>query len=179
MFPLRLARKDANEPRWSDQRAIEAAFTAEPSRAFTVEALVLVAFRGVNRVEKKHRVSCSVPPTTSPSGSAGAPRRAAHRRRHHVLQPCRFAILRGGTLTAVCVHGPSAGQDGDPGAQLAALDDPQGPQGKWRQWMEPGRPWWEEVEIERCRRSGDHARADELDAKLAREAEAWCPGSWP
>ena len=39
------------------ERAIEEAFTAEPSRAFTVEALALVAFQGVNRVAKKHRVA--------------------------------------------------------------------------------------------------------------------------
>ena len=39
------------------ERAIEAAFTAEPSRAFPVETLALVAFPGVNRLEKKHRIA--------------------------------------------------------------------------------------------------------------------------
>jgi len=44
-------------PPGSLYRPIGAAFLAEPSRAFTVEALVLVSFRTVNRTEKKHRVA--------------------------------------------------------------------------------------------------------------------------
>ena len=39
------------------ERPVEAAFTTGPSRAFTVEDLVRIAYGGVNRVEKKHRVA--------------------------------------------------------------------------------------------------------------------------
>jgi hypothetical protein len=39
------------------ERAIEALFTAEPSRTFSTDELVEVVYRGVNRIEKKHRVA--------------------------------------------------------------------------------------------------------------------------
>jgi hypothetical protein len=39
------------------QRAIETLFAAEPSRTFSTDELVKVVYRGVNRVEKKHRVA--------------------------------------------------------------------------------------------------------------------------
>jgi hypothetical protein len=38
-------------------RAIEAALEAEPDNAFTVEDLCDRVYRGINRVEKKHRVA--------------------------------------------------------------------------------------------------------------------------
>lgn len=39
------------------ESAIEAAFEAEPDRAFTTEELVLQVYPGLNRAEKKHRVA--------------------------------------------------------------------------------------------------------------------------
>jgi hypothetical protein len=39
------------------QRAIEAAFARSPSETFTVEELGAFAYPGLNRVEKRHRVS--------------------------------------------------------------------------------------------------------------------------
>jgi hypothetical protein len=39
------------------ERAIVEAFVAEPDNAFTVEDLCDCVYRGVNRVEKKHRVA--------------------------------------------------------------------------------------------------------------------------
>lgn len=39
------------------ERAIEAAFTANPDLAFTVPDLAALAFPGLNQLEKKHRVS--------------------------------------------------------------------------------------------------------------------------
>jgi hypothetical protein len=54
---------------------------------------------------------------------------------------------------------------------LAALDDPS-IKVDWRENMEPGGSGWCHVEIELCRRSGDHARADELEAKCKAEAKA-------
>ncbi len=39
------------------ERAIEAAFEAEPDRAFTTEELVFQVYPGLNRCEKKHRVA--------------------------------------------------------------------------------------------------------------------------
>jgi hypothetical protein len=39
------------------QQAIETLFAAEPSRTFSTDELVEAVYRGVNRVEKKHRVA--------------------------------------------------------------------------------------------------------------------------
>src|SRR5215469_4163006 len=39
------------------ERAIEALFTANPSRTFSTDEIVEAIYRGVNRIEKKHRVS--------------------------------------------------------------------------------------------------------------------------
>jgi hypothetical protein len=39
------------------ERAIIAAFKAEPDRAFTTEELALAVYAGLNRAEKKHRVA--------------------------------------------------------------------------------------------------------------------------
>lgn len=147
------------------ERAIEAAFRAEPSRAFTVEALALVVFRGINRIEKKHRV-------------------AVLRAAHSVAERSGWRVMREGGLSFYnpvelrsyaqamlrfhargdTARGITAGLE----RNLYALDDPS-IKVDWRQYMEPGSSWWEVVEIERCRRSGDHARADELQAK--RDAE--------
>ncbi len=38
------------------ERAIEALFVAEPGRTFSTDELVEAVYRGVNRIEKKHRV---------------------------------------------------------------------------------------------------------------------------
>ena len=39
------------------ERAIAATFFAQPSMTFTVEELVVIAYPGLNRIEKKHRVA--------------------------------------------------------------------------------------------------------------------------
>lgn len=39
------------------ERAIKAAFDAEPNRVFTTEHLCARVYQGVTRIEKKHRVS--------------------------------------------------------------------------------------------------------------------------
>ena len=39
------------------ERAVEATFAGHPSSTFTVEELAALAYPGVNRVEKKHRVA--------------------------------------------------------------------------------------------------------------------------
>ena len=39
------------------ERAIATAFTRGPNQAFSVDDLALIAYPGINRVEKKHRVA--------------------------------------------------------------------------------------------------------------------------
>ena len=38
------------------ERAIADTFVANPTRIFTVERLAAIAYRGANRIDKKHRV---------------------------------------------------------------------------------------------------------------------------
>jgi hypothetical protein len=153
------------------ERAIEAALIAQPSRAFTVEALVLVAFAGVNRTEKKHRVTTL---------------RAAH----NVAKRLGWNTMKGGdTGDGLTFYNPvdlrsyaeahvrycsrsdlRRGWSDSLEQGLAALDDSES---EWALHMQPGGTWWERVEIERCRRSGDHKRADELEAKHADELDTF------
>src|SRR3954471_16507234 len=140
------------------ERAIDAMFIAQPSRAFTVEALAAIAFPGVNRIEKKHRV-------------------ATLRAAHNVAKRLRWKMMKGGdTGDGLTFYNPVdlrsyaeaqvryvARSDLRRGCTdslergLSALDDPAS---EWAQSMQPGGTWWEKVEIERCRRSGNHKRAD-------------------
>jgi hypothetical protein len=149
------------------ERAIEAAFTACPDKAFTVEALIAIAFRGVNRIEKKHRVSVL---------------RAARK----VAVRLQWGIMWGGEngdsftfYNPVDLHSYAAARfrshaiclteprwKDELAQKIANLDVPGSKE--W-QYIQPGEAWFEFVEIERCRRAGDHARADELRAR--REAE--------
>jgi hypothetical protein len=158
------------------ERAIEAAFTTEPNRAFTVEELARAAYPGVNRVEKKHRV-------------------ALLRAAHNVAERLLWRTMRGGENgDGLTFYNPvelrsyaqahlrwcerinlACGDTGELERNLAALDDPS-MDFDHRDCMEPGGPWWEFVEIERCRRSGDHARADELEAKHTAQKEAFRAG---
>jgi hypothetical protein len=147
------------------ERAIEAAFTDAPSRAFPVEDLVSVAFPGVNRVEKKHRV-------------------AALRAGHNVAKRLGWRTMRGGEYCASLTfynpvnlrstaeaHCHRMGRRDDIiKSYLAKLDEPN----NWiRREIDPGGRWWEQVELERCRRNGDHARVHELEAKREREEAAY------
>jgi hypothetical protein len=158
------------------ERAIEAAFTAEPHRAFTVEGLVLIAFPGVNRIEKKHRV-------------------AVLRAAHNVAKRLNWRTQRGGengdgltfynpvdirsyaearvrSIEASSLRSRIPRQVERVKRDIAALDDPSIDL-EWRKMMKPGGHWWECVEIERLRQAGDAAGADALQAKHDAEFEGF------
>src|SRR3954468_3303696 len=140
------------------ERAIEDAFKANPNCAFTGEELVLLVFRGVNRVEKKHRLSVFRAANTvakrllwrtMKGGDTGDGRTFYNPVdvRSYVQAHLRYLqrdYLRYGKTERL-------------EQELAALDD-ESIEVSWRHYMKPSGAWWEWVELERCRRSGDDAR---------------------
>lgn len=153
------------------ERVIEAAFQAEPSRAFTGEDLIRLAFPGDYRsrmlsTEKTHRVS-------------------VYRAAHKVAARLLWGAMPGGEFgTGLTFYNPvdlrsyaqahlrwlaahdlrSSWNRSKLEDKLAALDDPSLPF-EHRHCMAPGGSWWRIVEIVRCRHAGDDARADALEAQ--------------
>jgi hypothetical protein len=161
------------------QRAIRAAFEAEPDNAFLLSELCERVYRGINRIEKKHRVALA-------RAARGIPelecwRRQTLGRELLILDPCNvmsyaMARLKSDNLGWYERNGdPRAGEwrrrhsEGDLRATLT-------PEGKNHSLIVPGGAWWRFVELARLRAAGKHERAAELDAQIQRELDAFAEG---
>jgi len=153
------------------ERAIRVAFTENGSRSYSVMELAAIAYPGVNRIEKKHRVSVIRAANNAANAlgwwywQAEAP--------GHPLYYCNPLDVRSYALCRIRVSYLGSRDDQDHLERL--LDDPSVHNSRWA-WIQPGGAWFQHVEINRARREGDEAKADamnvELNAGVARQMAA-------
>ena len=149
------------------ERTIEAAFTASPSATFTVEDLCAVAYPGVNRVEKKHRVAV-LRAADKAAARVGWRGRRADRPGHAVIY---FNLIN--------VHSYALGKlrlDFLTGrydlAELETrLSDPKA-HGSRYDWIQPGGAWWRHVEIHKADLAGDGDASAAMHAELLAHVNA-------
>lgn len=136
------------------ERAIEAAFRAEPLHVFTVDDLARIAYPGVNRAQKKHRVAI-----------LRAARRVCERIYWFAWRKCDRP---GETIYfdpcevrsyAYAKHLVSSSQHRTPAEFSAGLDDPTTKDGKA---ILPGGAWDAHVRINRLSRGGQTEAAAQL-----------------
>lgn len=143
------------------ERAIEAAFTDNPSRTYSVEELAALAYPGVNRVERKHRVSVlrSADKAAARCGWQGW---KAGRPGHPVIYLNLFDVRSYTVGRLRCDY-----TDGRDTVEVIErrLDDPSDHQSKWS-WIQPGGAWWLHVEINKARRDERVADVEALEADL-------------
>ncbi len=143
------------------QRAIEDAFRQHPSATYAVDELVLIAYPGLNRVEKKHRVATirAADAVAKDLGWQGI-------RAERPGQP----VIYGNPLNLRSYATWKMRRDFITGALTverleAALDDPKAWHSHWS-WVQPGGAWWQHVEINKARAAGDNTSADTMVAEL-------------
>lgn len=143
------------------QRAIEDAFRQNPSATYAVDDLATLAYPGVNRIEKKHRVAV-LRAGAMAAEACGWWYGQAERPGHPVVY-CNPLDVRSyaawnmrrdfleGALTAEQIK--------------AALDDPKAWHSRWN-WLQPDGAWWQHVEINKARAAGEDTRADTMVVEL-------------
>lgn len=163
------------------ERGIVAAFEAEPHNAFTTDDLIDRIFPGLNRIEKKHRVSVcrAVRSLEARSGDyrvtfcEGVGGVLAIYRVHD-LDSFAMGMLKSGTnyyrsRDAASWQVAAKMALLSPREQEAELLRLIGPGGKFEDRIKEGGPWWRVVRLWVARRDGEYAVIDELESKSARE----------
>ncbi len=153
------------------ERAIEAAFIAEPDNAFTVDDLCDRVYRGVNRIEKKHRVSviraakslCDRRPALNLNWLC-SDRLGGALVFYTADNLMSYAMARLKSLGAYRSNDKRwerSVTEHDLRAQLS--DD-----GDHYEYIVPGGIWWNYVELWKAERDGDTEKADVLRAEINR-----------
>lgn len=148
------------------QRAIEAAFTAQPSATFTVYELGPIAYPGLNDMAKRHQ---------------GSIRRAAEKvasrlwwvglrseRPGGLLVYCNTLDVRSyalGQLRAACVNNSLALDQIETLLEEPRCDAPWRHRSGWDR-MQPGGAWWYHVEVAKAQKAGKHQEVERLRAEL-------------
>jgi hypothetical protein len=151
------------------ERAIEEAFTANPSQTFTVDELVAIAYPGTDEIEKKHRVA--VVRAADKVAARRCWEKALSERFNHPLvyfnklDVRSYAIMR---LRTDFLH-----NDESPAEVEAQVDNPEG---REAEAMSEGGSWWLHVEVWRAERAGQHERAKALQDEVDKRVEALWAG---
>ena len=151
------------------ERAIEAAFLASPDAAFSVAELGGIAYPGLNRVEKRHRVAII---------------RAADRVASRLWWAKLISERPGGEIiycNTLDVRSYALGRsradcsfNNVPPEVIARLieapvpGDPYAYRSRW-DLVRPGGAWWRHVEIAKARKAGDVAEAERISTMLRAE----------
>jgi hypothetical protein len=183
------------------QRAIEAAFRAEPDNAFLLSEMCERVYPGVNRIEKKHRVAVARAVRAIPQ--LGCWHRETLGRELVIFDPCDVMSRGMATLKADRLSGYE--QNNDPRkaevrkrcAWLVSLN----PQkyghyanaereiseqelrnslasgGENHRLVMPGGAWWRHTEMERAKRRGDVETYDRLRFEQAKAEVALLRGA--
>jgi hypothetical protein len=144
------------------ERAIEAAFLKEPSRTFSTQELIPIAYPGRKAVEKKHRVAVL---------------RAANKIARLLWWRGRRSERPGGEVVfsnLLDVRSYALGHlrrdfshYSDPPEKLnRLLDDPKVHCSHWHFIQQPDGAWWKHVEIYKAEKEGAADRAEQLKAEL-------------
>ncbi|MGY4496959.1 hypothetical protein ACVWYH_000886 [Bradyrhizobium sp. GM24.11] len=137
------------------QRAIEAAFAKSPSDTFTVEELGPIAYPGLNRIEKKHRVAILRAAYAALErtgwGAFTSERPGGHIVFFNWSDVRSYAIAR---MRADFVYNRASVPE-----IIAELDDPKD---RYYKMVRPGGSWWLHVELEKAKRSGDERKIAKL-----------------
>jgi hypothetical protein len=147
------------------------AFARSPSETFTVEELGPIAYPGLNRVEKKHRVAV-LRAAYAGCRRTGWSSYASECPGGHIVffNP---ADLRSYAIARMRVdfvnHKWGEHRKKSVPELVAMLDDPKHRDHKL---VQLGGAWWRHVEIEKAKRSGDQEKAAELQKQLQKEADA-------
>lgn len=145
------------------ERAIETTFKQNPSGTFTVEELARIAYPGLDRVEKKHRVAVSRAANRAAARCQWRCWRSDRPGRHFVyLNPFDLRSYVVGRLHCDEVEGTRAVEEIE-----RRLDDPSHRRSRWA-WAQPGGVWWLHAEINKARRDG--RRGDEAALQLSLDA---------
>jgi hypothetical protein len=144
------------------ERALDALFDAERDDAFTLEELCERVYPGVNRIEKKHRISVARAarrvlgrgPEIYCWRGGGLGGELVYSRMDEVLSYA-MGQLKADWFTyyrtkdeRILPHRRK--EEGDLRALLA--------EGRYQDLVAPGGAWWRHVEMFRARRDGDHER---------------------
>ena len=143
------------------QAAIENAFKQNPSTTYAVDELALIAYPGLTRVEKKHRVAV-IRAADAVARDLGWQGMRAERPGHPVIygNPLNLRSYATWTMRRDFLSGALTAEQ-----IAAALDDPQAWRAQWS-YVQPGSAWWQHVEINKARAAGDGAGADAMMAEL-------------
>lgn len=128
------------------ERAVAAAFEAEGDRAFTTDELCTLAYTGLNRVEKKHRVAvirsaanvCAKMPewTAARSEAANSP----------LIWYNRYSLASYAMMQVRKAY---------PGKSVEAARQMISPAGRFHSAIGEGGSWWRHVQLAIARRDGD------------------------
>lgn len=143
------------------ERAIETTFEANPSRIFSVETLATIAYPGVNRVERKHRVAVirSADKVARRLGWVGRrPEKFGGSLIYFNLLDVRSYAL--GKLRTDFIHN-SGGMD----EIERLLDDPAAHMSRWS-WVQPTGAWFKHVEIHKLEHVGRMEEAKAMCVEL-------------
>ena len=148
------------------ERAIEGAFTASPDTAFSVAELGPVAYPGLNRVEKRHRVAII---------------RAADRVASRLWWAKLISERPGGEIIYCNTLDVRSYALGRSRADFCCNDmpltvilrmieapvpgDPYAHRSRW-DLVRSGGAWWKHVEIAKARKAGDTVEAERVSAEL-------------
>ncbi|MCJ2036422.1 hypothetical protein [Methylobacterium sp. J-068] len=148
------------------EQAIAGAFTERQSEFFTVAALAIIAYPGLNEPLKKHRVSV-VRAADKVAARLWWAKLTSERPGGHIVY-CNTLDVRSYTLGRL--RADFVNNDLSDIALEALIEPPteQNPYAhrtRW-EWMQPGAAWWTHVETARARQRGDTVEADRLLAEL-------------
>jgi hypothetical protein len=153
------------------ERAISDVFEANPSMTYGVEDLAAIAYPGVNRIEKKHRVAV-IRAANRVAAKLWWQGWRAESLGHPVIY-CNLLNHRSYAIGRLRVFRPDDGYVRSHADIASAIDDPECYHRRdWaRDWSESaseGGAYWKHVEINRARQAGEHERANELRGELNR-----------
>jgi hypothetical protein len=147
------------------ERAIIEAFTANPSMTFTVDDLAAIAYPGLNRIEKKHRVAV-LRAADKVAAQLWWGGRRMERPGHPVVY---FNLLDHRSYVIGQIRATDDWWGMGHCEITAAIDDPASDfvaVSRWRKDLQPGSPYWQHVEINRAEHQRDHEKAEALRAEL-------------
>ncbi|MGU3536816.1 hypothetical protein [Methylobacterium sp. A54F] len=148
------------------ERAIEAAFIAQPSATFSIADLGPIAYPGLNQVEKRHRVAI-----LRAADKVGKRLWWSGLRSERPGGPiiyCNLLDVRSYTLGRLRADHVAGAEPLDRLESL--LEEPRfgDPRRHWSQWdrMQPGGAYWIHVEMAKARKTGDLAEVERLRVEL-------------